>query len=161
MRYLSGEEETQAIMHLDEAAAIAYTNSNCLRSKCGSVIVKDGKIIGKEANVTPDKKPIEKCIKDSLPADFKSEKHCCLHAEQAAILDAMEKNPGKIEGSTLYFVRVDADGNITPAGKPYCTICSKMAQYAKIAEFVLWHKEGICVYSTEEYNKLSFQFRGE
>jgi len=33
-----------------------------------------------------------------------------------------------------------------------------MALDVKIAEFVLWHKEGICVYNTEEYNQLSFEY---
>jgi len=160
MKYLSGDEEKQAMKYIDDAAEIAL-NSPCLRSKCGSVIVKNNKIIGRGANVPPNKKPLEKCIKDSLPANFKSEKHCCVHAEQIAIMDALEKNPAELAGSTLYFIRLDTNGNKTEAGKPYCTICSKMALYAKISEFVLRHKEGICVYDTEEYNKLSFQFKGD
>lgn len=49
-------------------------------------------------------------------------------------------------------------GLILKAGKPYCTICSKMALDVGIAEFVLWHEEGITVYDTKEYNELSFQY---
>jgi hypothetical protein len=33
-----------------------------------------------------------------------------------------------------------------------------MALDAGIAEFVLWHEEGICVYPTAEYNKLSHEY---
>ena len=33
-----------------------------------------------------------------------------------------------------------------------------MALDVGIAEFVLWHEKGVCVYDTKEYNELSFQF---
>jgi deoxycytidylate deaminase len=162
MKYLSGAEKKQAINWINYAAELAREYAVCHRSKCGAVIVNtNDRSIGVGYNAPPDKNSIEKCIKDSLPADFKSEKHCCVHAEQMAIMDALERNPSELAGSTLYFIRLDAKGNKTPAGKPYCTICSKMALRAKISEFVLWHKEGICVYNTEEYNKLSFQFKGD
>ncbi|MBI2668675.1 hypothetical protein HYX14_02425 [Candidatus Woesearchaeota archaeon] len=59
-------------------------------------------------------------------------------------------------GSRLYFIRLDEQGNAEHAGEPYCTICSKMSLDAGIAEFVLWHKEGITVYKTKEYNEKSF-----
>jgi hypothetical protein len=72
-------------------------------------------------------------------------------------MDVLRNNPGKITGSRLYFIRLGEDGKKSPAGKPYCTICSKMALDSGISEFVLWHKEGICVYDTEEYNELSFE----
>ena len=163
MKYLSGAEKKQAMYWIDEAAKIAKDYALCYRSKCGSIIVNDKKPgpIGIGFNAPPDKKPLETCIKDSLPKNFKSERHCCVHAEQMAIMDALERRPEDIVGSTLYFIRLDANGNKTFAGKPYCTICSKMALRAKIAEFVLLHKKGVCVYSTEEYNKLSFQFKGD
>lgn len=44
------------------------------------------------------------------------------------------------------------------AGKPYCTICSKLALDVGIKEFALWHEEGITIYNTEEYNTLSYQY---
>jgi hypothetical protein len=54
-----------------------------------------------------------------------------------ALIDA----PDKIIGSRLYFVRIDNNGKPTPAGKTYCTICSKMALDAGISEFVLWDEK--------------------
>jgi len=54
-----------------------------------------------------------------------------------ALIDA----PDKIIGSRLYFVRIDENGKPTHAGKPYCTICSKMALDAGICEFVLWDEK--------------------
>jgi len=29
-----------------------------------------------------------------------------------------------------------------------------------IKEFVLWHEKGFCVYDTDEYNVLSFGYKG-
>jgi len=157
MRFLEDSEEKRAMKFINEAAKIALS-STCLRSKCGCVIVKDGQIIGTGFNSPPLNKPPEYCIKDSLPKNFKSDKTCCIHAEQRAIMDALRNNPGKISGSRLYFIRLDESENKILAGKPYCTICSKMALDAGISEFVLWHKEGICVYDSEEYNRLSFEY---
>jgi deoxycytidylate deaminase len=88
-----------------------------------------------------------------------TDKTCCVHAEQRAIMDALRRNPDKLSGSRLYFVRVDGEGDpVRAAGKPYCTACSKMALDAGVAEFVLWHRDGICVYDTGEYNLLSYKY---
>jgi len=87
-----------------------------------------------------------------------TDKTCCVHAEQRAIMDALRNNPSKIEGSRLYFMRLDKDNNTTKAGKPYCTICSKMSLDVGIKEFTLWHENGIGIYNTDEYNTLSFEY---
>jgi len=124
------------------------------------VIVNKDEIIGKGYNAPPLDIKLRYCLKDELPAEFKSDKTCCVHAEQRAIMNALQKNPEKLPGSRLYFIRLDEQGNKKKAGRPYCTICSKMALDAKISEFVLWKEEGVCVYDTLEYNILSFEFRG-
>ncbi len=156
MNWLSGDEEKKAIEYIIKAAEIA-SNSNCLRSKCGSVIVKDDIIIGCGFNSPPQNITLDYCLKDELSDDFKSDKTCCVHAEQRAIMDALRNNEDKIIGSRLYFIRLDKNKKIKKAGEPYCTICSKMALDVGIDEFVLWHEEGICVYDTYEYNSRSFQ----
>lgn len=73
-------------------------------------------------------------------------------------MNALRNNPNKIVDSRLYFVRLDNSGTPSRVGKPYCTICSKMALDVGIKEFILWHEQGVCVYDTEEYNALSFQY---
>ena len=152
-------EKGNNMEYINEAVKIAL-NSCCLRSRCGSIIVKDSQIIGSGFNSPPQNKKIQFCLKDSLPIDFKSDRTCCVHAEQRAIMDALRNNPDKIIGSRIYFVRIDSGGNILESEDPYCTICSKMALDSGIAEFVLFKKEGICVYDTDEYNNLSFNFKG-
>lgn len=49
MRCLSGEKWTEARRYMDEAANLAL-KSGCLRSKCGSIIIKDNRIIGRGFN---------------------------------------------------------------------------------------------------------------
>ncbi len=155
MRILTGIEESIAKGYLDLAADFAK-DAFCYRSKCGSVIVNNNEIIGWGYNSPPLDCSIESCLKDSLPEGFKSDKTCCVHAEQRAIVDALRTNPTKILDSRLYFIRLDENDEKMKASDPYCTICSKMALDVGIKEFVLWQKDGICVYDTDEYNEKSF-----
>ena len=160
MRYLYGPEEKKALECLAKAAEISM-KSSCLRSRCGSVIVKDDEVIGKGFNSPPLNERLDHCFKDELPDGFKSDRTCCIHAEQRAIMDALRENPLKLQGSRLYFLRLNERGNPTRAGEPYCTICSKMALDSGISEFALWRSQGICVYDTREYNLLSFKHKGD
>lgn len=158
MKVLIGKESESAMYFIDIATDVAL-GSGCLRSRCGSIIVNDNEIIGRGFNSLPMNKVLEHCIKDELPIDFKSDRTCCVHAEQRAVMNALATNPKKVEGSTLYFIRLDKEGNKLNAEDPYCTICSKMALDVGISEFVLLREEGITVYDIEEYNRFSFGFR--
>ena len=159
MKYLSGNEEKKALEYIANTAKVA-ANATCERAKCGSIIVKLDEIIGTGFNSPPHEDEKQRRCSYSKDSYHKkiTDKTCCVHAEQRAIMDALRKNPNKLPGSRLYFIRLD--GNSTPlkAGEPYCTICSKMALDVDIAEFVLWDNKGVCVYGTEEYNLLSFKF---
>jgi len=159
MKCLQDSEEQSALRFLEKAAEVAR-GATCERAKCGSVIVKDDEIIGVGFNSPPHNDESQRrcaCEKSEYHQKV-TDKTCCIHAEQRAIMDVLRKNPDKIIGSRLYFIRLDVDGNMTRAGEPYCTICSKMALDVGVAEFVLWHERGACVYDTGEYNDLSFQF---
>lgn len=133
--------------------------ATCLKAKCGTVIVKNGEIIGSGYNAPPlDNEENRMCGKDFGAGKPKYDKTCCVHAEWRAIMDALRRNPEKLTGSKLYFTRVDESGEIKKSGKPFCTVCSRIALDAGIEKFVLWHEEGIVEYSTEEYNILSYAF---
>ncbi len=134
-------------------------NSTCKRSKCGAIIVNSDLVIGTGYNSMPCDATGD-CVKWGLPSDFKSDKTCCVHAEQRAIMDAL-KGPLRdhLDGSSLFFIRLDLNNIPLHAGQPYCTICSKMALDSGIAKFMLWHKEGWTEYNTLEYNDLSFKYR--
>lgn len=169
MKFLTGYEKDEAVHYFNEAAKEAL-KSKCLRSKCGTVIVKSNKyngyqsIIGKGFNSPPGNSENRCNRKSELSEKFKSDKTCCVHAEQRAIMDVLINyvNPlnkhNALKNTRLYFIRLDDNNEIKKSGMPYCTICSKMTLDAGIKEFTLWHPHGICVYNTLEYNELSFNY---
>lgn len=134
--------------------------ATCKRSKCGSVIVTQfGTIIGEGYNSMPCNE-VQECFKENLAPSFKSDRTCCVHAEQRAIMNALGNNYRKLkENTTLFFIRLDENNNPKHSGEPYCSICSKMALDVGIKNFVLWHVQGWTSYTTEEYNKLTFQYK--
>lgn len=146
---------------IDLAVKIAK-QSTCERSKCGSIIIKDNQIIGQGFNSPPNNSESQRKCNNNKDSYHKkvTDKTCCIHAEQRAIMDALAKNPEKMKDSKLYFIRLDENNNKTEAGNPYCTICSKMALDAGIKYFILLHENGIKEYPTDEYNSLSYNFKG-
>lgn len=132
----------------------------CLRSKCGSVVVLNDEIIGRGYNAPPqDDITKRKCglIYSTTQRKPKSDRTCCVHAEQRAIIDALV-NHKDLTGSRLYFARLDAQGNLQKSGEPYCTVCSRLALDNGVAYFGLWHESGIRMYDTKEYNDLSYAY---
>lgn len=160
MRLMTGTEERESAAFMEEAAMEA-AKSTCLEARCGSIIAKNGKVIGRGFNSPPGNLESQRrCnARKSEYAERVTDKTCCMHAEQRAIMDALRSHPGDVAGARLYFTRINAGGALIRSGKPYCTICSKMALDSGISEFVLWHDDGICAYGTEEYNGLSFRYR--
>src|ERR1700733_9319996 len=128
MKFLSGTEEQEANRWLAEAARVAR-KALCLRAKCGTVIIKDGEIIGEGYNAPPQDNPeYRTCLNEyELPKNYRYDHTCCMHSEWRAILDAEARNLEKIKGSRLYFVRVTDEGEPKHSGKPYCTVCSRLA----------------------------------
>lgn len=145
--------------HFFKEAAKEAEKALCLRDKCGAVIVLENIIIGRGYNAPPnDDISQRKCGDDyGISPKPKSDRTCCMHAEWRAIIDAI-RNRGDISGSVLYFTRIDDGGNILKSGKPYCTVCSRLALDTRIKFFGLWHEEGVKFYETQEYNDLSYQF---
>lgn len=159
MELLSGEEYETALKYLKESARHAK-EATCQRAKGGSVIVKNNEVIGNGFNSPPANLETQRrCSHDKNKLHRKvTDKTCCIHAEQRAIFDALKNNPTKLAGSTIYFTRIDENNKILASGNPYCTICSKSALDVGISFFILLNENGICKYSTEEYNKLSYEY---
>jgi deoxycytidylate deaminase len=158
MRVLRGSEEAEARVFMQRCARIAG-KSGCFRSRCGSLIVIEGRVIGRGVNGPPGGLESQRrCLGTELGPNFKSDRTCCVHAEQRAVSDALRGGISAFKGSRLYFARLDEFGALERAGEPYCTICSKIVLDTGISEFVLWHSFGITVYGTEEYNDRSFAY---
>ena len=164
---LSGTAEKEALHYIKEAAKVAVQGIGsghiCQRAFCGTVIVKNGEIIGQGYNAPPheDERQRRCHRKAEIKDGFKSDRTCCIHAEQNAVMDALMKQGEPLTGSTLYFTRVDAEGNILKSGQPYCTICSKMSLDAGVSAWVLWHEDGVTCYPANEYNDISFASEGK
>jgi len=143
-----------------EQAQVVATQATCHRARCGSVIVaKDGTIIGKGFNAPPNNDETQRMCDAQLDKSIKqnNDKTCCVHAEWNAILDALKNNPSKVEGSTLYFMRVNEEGEFTEAGDPYCTVCSRLALQSGIKVFGLWNS-GPQMIDAHIYNQKSYAY---
>ncbi len=134
--------------------------SPCHRSKCGAIIATGPVIFSSAYNSMPCN-VVGECLKDSLPENFKSDKTCCVHAEQRAIVNMICNGKQIYSQKKLFFIRLDKNNEPVFAGHPYCTICSKMALDNGIEKFCLYHREGWIAYDTKWYNELSFKFRPE
>lgn len=158
MEYLKDQKEKEAMQWMNKAAEVAK-RALCFKAKCGTVVVKDNEIIGQGYNAPPlDREENRMCNKESGSGKLKYDKTCCMHAEWRAIVDALQRNPEKIKGSQLYFIRVGENGEVKKSGKPYCTVCSRMALDVGINKFLLWHEDGIYEYPTDQYNRLSYEY---
>ena len=154
--------ELEALRKFFESAAEVANDATCMRAKCGSVIVsRDGSILGAGYNAPPlgDESQRTCEVTWDLEKKPKYDKTCCIHAEWNAVIDALKNSSAdQVNGSTLYFMRVDDAGNFTDAGEPYCTTCSRFTMQAGVAQFALWNDEGADVYALPEYNMLSYKY---
>lgn len=161
MRILAGEELETAERYLIVAGEQARDRATCKKARCGTVIVKGFTIIGMGYNSPPgDNERNRKCdIVSGLVPNPRHDQTCCMHAEWRGIHDALSRHDrSRLNGSILYFERIGLTGYPQIAGKPYCTVCSRLALDVGISEFVLRHPEGITAYDTVEYNDLSYAF---
>ena len=153
-------KNAQNIRSYFQTAAEIANMATCQRAHCGSVIVKNDEIIGRGYNSPPlENENNRTCnVTWNYTKKPKYDKTCCIHAEWRAIINALKKNSTKVSGSRLYFMRIDEAGNFTDAGDPYCTVCSRLAMEAGIAEFALWNNEGADIYKVDEYDIQSYQY---
>lgn len=156
MRILSGNEEKEAIGYFRLAAEVAKKNARCLKSQRGVLLVRNGGIMAEGWNAPPDDYECKTCLRDSIEEKVGTEPCRSVHAEQMTISNA-KKYFTDLTGSRMYHIKVK-NGEIKRSGVPSCTICSKLVLQENIAEFALWHKEGVAIYTAKEFNDKSFEF---
>jgi deoxycytidylate deaminase len=145
--------------YFKEAGNVAQ-KATCNRAHCGAIIVSsDGRIIGKGYNAPPLGDEGQRMCDTELDQSIKknNDKTCCVHAEWNALIDALKHHGADVEGSTLYFMRVDENGRFTEAGEPYCTVCSRLALESGVALFGLWNG-GPEMIDTAPYNQKSYAY---
>ncbi len=160
---LTGDGLAVARVWLDRAGEVAK-GSGCLKRQCGCVMVSaDGVEIAAAFNSLPgpDGAVCPHCGDGykAIRPGFKSDKTCCMHAEQRAVALAFRNFGDKVDGCTMYFHSLDeVTGAPRPSGRPYCTHCSKMALDAGVKYWVLEHDDGVTRYDAAEYNRISFEY---
>lgn len=161
MKHLIGNATIDSLPFFAAAAQVA-TAALCRQARCGTVIVQNEKIIGQGYNGPPlDQLSNQRCgWKPDITRKPNYDVTCCVHAEWRAILDATRNHPTALEGSILYFMRINDSGDFTDAGAPYCTTCSRIAMEAGIAEFRLWDAtdSSVKAYPTDEYDRVSAEY---
>lgn len=147
--------------YFEEAAYVAR-QATCRRAKCGSAVVsRSGVVLGTGFNAPPLGDESQRTCEAEwdLSKKLKYYKTCCVHAEWNAVIDALKNaSTQQLDDSRLYFMRVDESGDFTDAGEPYCTTCSRFTMAAGIGEFALWNSSGADIYTTAEYNQLSYEY---
>lgn len=138
---------------------LATNQATCQRSQCGAIIVKNQQIIGRGWNSPPGNLERQRrCTrKNELRPGFKSDRTCCIHAEQRAITDALIHFANELPGADMYFYRLGADQN-PEITRPYCTICSKAILDAGLARIALYRPSGWQWYDAKDYNDISFNY---
>lgn len=159
MRRVDGDQVANHLAYF-KAAAVTAAKARCHRVKCGTVIVKEGIILGEGYNGPAlDDESRRMCDAGlTLARKPKYDKTCCIHAEWRAIMQACKHHGDEVAGSVLYFMRVDDTGAFTDAGQPYCTTCSRLTMEAGVKEFALWNDGGADIYSAAEYDAVSYAF---
>jgi deoxycytidylate deaminase len=154
-----------AHLYWTRIACDAAMLSLCQDAKCGAALVGvpllpdslfGGRLLSVGHNVPPAGLHNRRCGRtEPSKRHPKADRSCCVHAEVKALWNA---DRSLVEGSTLYFARVDAQGTLQPSGRPWCTGCSKLALDLGVADWVLWHEDGPRRYGAAEYNDLSHDF---
>ena len=145
--------------YFQEAQKVAQL-ATCNRAHCGAIVVSnEGRIIGRGYNAPPLGDESQRMCDAPLDQSIKknNDKTCCVHAEWNAIIDAFKHHPEQVEGSTLYFMRVNDEGKFTEAGQPYCTVCSRLALESGITSFGLWNY-GPEMIEADDYNLRSYNY---
>jgi deoxycytidylate deaminase len=154
------ETGTEDAMKWLDRCAEAAKKSNCERARCGSVIVKEGELLSEGFNSPPrNDAALRTCLNEyEIPAGFRHDRTCCIHAEQRAIQNALKEGRDP-KGGSIYFAAIDEKGDKIMATDMKCTICSRAVLDAGIKEFIFYSAEGIRVYDPAEVDRLSYEFR--
>lgn len=111
-----------------EIAKVLAKRSTCLRRKAGSILVKDGRIIGTGYNGAPRNiNHCKKCIREKLPSGKFHELCRGAHSELNAIINAALGNSSP-EGGIIFTI-------YSP-----CCYCAKSIVNARITEVIYLEK---------------------
>jgi len=129
-----------------EAAVSIGNKSPCQKSKRGVVIFNQYGLLGWGNNHPP--KPF---VCDGSEGCRGSCNKLAVHAEQAALIDAMNDQEPMLDAEMLH-VKV-IDGVAVPSGPPSCWQCSRLILDSGIQKVWLLHENGLKSYSAVEFHE--------
>jgi len=155
MRYLKGKESEDAERFCARAAELAV-NSICQKSQHGAVIVKDNQVIGEGWNIPASGKRCNPCRRACIEDDSRVELCNAVYAQHTAIMNAIKAGQD-LKGTRMYHSKLK-NGVVVKNDEPHFTPCSRLIQHVGIKDFILLNERGYCLYTSDEYNRLSYEF---
>lgn len=153
-RRIEGGELQDLQFAINEAREVAQT-SICQRDHRGSVVFKNGEVLGAASNgpIPPYECDTEKC--GGVCGIF------AMHAERLSIIKALEDQQDLTDASVLH-VRINDNGEVQVSGDLRCEDCTGyMARIGRnkkgmhLKEFILLQEDGWRAYSIEEADEVT------
>ena len=119
--------DTPAFERLVAEVRSEAERSDCIKMKFGAVIFRteNGDIIAKGHNHSEGQCPETPCLRDGVKSGTQLERCWAIHAEQAALMNALSKGID-IKGCSMMVYGLNPDNTIWNDGVFYCTFCSRL-----------------------------------
>ena len=144
--------DSKVAQQMVERAAVLARDSHA-RTRHAAVLVKDESLLGWGTNGVP----------------FPGEDHCYCkvvesghhdlcrtHAEQRAITLAREGDGWqKLAGSTLVYVRLEADDSVRLAEPHFCARCARLALSLGVVQWIFALSDGLAGYAAADYDRIA------
>jgi deoxycytidylate deaminase len=145
-------QDSHVTQQMVERAAELARDSHA-RTRHAAVLVKDSSLLAWGTNGVPF--PGEDHCYCKF-GEFGHHDQCRTHAEQRAITLAREGDGWRIlEGSTLIYVRLEADDSVRLEVPHFCARCSRLALSLGVAEWIFALSDGLAGYSAADYDRVA------
>jgi len=150
-RPLKRHDSHVAEQMVERAAGLARDSH--ARTRHAAVLIKDDSMLSWGTNGVPF--PGEDHCYCKV-GEFGHHDMCRTHAEQRAITLAREGDGWRmLPGSTLIYVRLEADDSVRLEKPHFCPRCSRLALSLGVAEWIFALSEGLVGYSCADYDAIS------
>jgi deoxycytidylate deaminase len=123
------------------------------RTRHAVVLVRDGSVLGWGTNGVPFPGEDHCYCKFGESGDHD---RCRTHAEQRAITLAREGDGWRgLQGSTLIYVRLEADDSVRLQEPHYCARCSRLALSLGVSGWIFALSEGLAGCSSVDYDQIA------
>ncbi len=130
--------------------------SDCRKLHYAAVIIRNGEVLGTGYNLVVTDYCADGCLRAHIPHGTNPELCCTIHAEEMAILNALEQG-FDIIGATMYIYCRSPDGTEMPPSYISCTPCIKSMHYANIGTVIIGSETNNKTYNIDDYIKLVYK----